>query len=616
MAAALSTGGAIGSHPRLEALTIPKSPGGDVIAVGPTAEDGVFLVHIQDIGFKYLNLSGSEAVWTSAGSFAGSVSADFGLFHTRGSEAGAFVSLVEAPPQSWACYRLPSKESGKAELIGRISALPGDIQAVCAQPGDAAAAVALASGQVRFFDLEKGQSAGKGLKFEGSSGSLALARLGPCRAVLLRPTPAAMSLEFFIVALDMEAKKAVLQLRGMLRMAGNLMSLGSLQGAVAPGNAPGKDEVLLCWKQDKHDTSVKSGDSANGLLFASAVVDSKASQMCLLAPSAGKSATQCWLCISGYLVECAAAEKKEHLDLQLRDARFGMPAASGSVSLASSSKELLTCKSGSVMLLAAGQKLAAVRTFLPSFSLKMVVGKQAAGGARQAGADGAKEGKLLQPLREVVSGKRQRTDPEAEALFSAKRRAVSEEALVKELQQRLWRPSQELVEAIIQHRCWAAGSALLALPDLEEALAVKLLVARPEFLARVVRRCCAPHDLDVALQHHLPTASLPGILETLLEWLGWHRELTEKSLAVAAPGLPAQAEIVSFLRAVADGCLASVARLDEDLLERLVEKLTAAQADIGRLERLYGAVRAASRERKPLTAKTSAPKIEVSCLEL
>jgi len=618
--------GGTASRPKFEALVTPQiAPGAEVAAIGPTDREGVFVAYVKGSGFRYLDLSGQEGCWSSIASYTGPVAGEFGLFHhvkTSGEGeallAESFVSFAEAPPRSWACFRLPdrsSKATGEAELVSRSASLPGDIRAVCAAPGDDTAALALASGQVRFFDLHTGQAAGKGLKFENqvAGAGMALARLGPGRAALVRETESSpAALEFFIVGFDAEARRAHLQLRGVLRMAGIAATFGGpLQGAVSAAWAaqPGKDRLLLCWS---------SADAGSGAIHASVALDSEAPEVALL-PQSSVSAkkglqTKSWACVSGYLAEWAPADKA--LKLSLRDARFGMQVLQGDLSLDAPCKEgaMLSATSGGITLLAArggksGNQLAAVRWCLPQFSLQMVIGQRAPP------ADARQQSELLAPLREIISGKRPRDDPAANELFSSKRHAANDKALADELRRRYWRPSQELVDLIARHRCWSAAASMLGLPELDEALAVRLLAARPELLAHVVPRARARQGLDVALRDHLPASMVPRIIELLLDWLTAHRDFPDALIQSVAPGLPSQANVVSFMRALADGCLPTLARLDADLLERVLEALTAAQVDAGRSERLYGAVRAASRVPQPFIAVIDAPAIEVAVLE-
>mmetsp|Transcript_9799 Transcript_9799/g.30482 ORF Transcript_9799/g.30482 Transcript_9799/m.30482 type:complete len:240 (-) Transcript_9799:90-809(-) len=234
----------------------------------------------------------------------------------------------------------------------------------------------------------------------------------------------------------------------------------------------------------------------------------------------------------------------------------------------------------------------------------MVVGK----GAGQA----PSANKPLAPLREAVCGKRPRDDPAVEELFSAKRHAASDAALAGEVRARSWQPSPELVAEVARRGCWASACALLALPELDEDLAVKLLRARPELLARVVRRARASHLLEQALRDNLPASQLPELLEVLLQWLEAYQEFPEEEVHRAAPSLPLLPDIVAFMGALSDGCLPSLARLEAPLLERAVEALAWVERDAAQATRLHAVVREACRIKKPVKTTGGEPqRIEV-----
>lgn len=250
--------------------------------------------------------------------------------------------------------------------------------------------------------------------------------------------------------------------------------------------------------------------------------------------------------------------------------------------------------------------IVAVKWSLPRFSLQMIIGKEAA--------QTVDETKPLACVREVISGKRSREDPAAEELFTAKRHATTDSALAAEVSARRWEPSHELVSELVRRKCWQSATALLNLPELDEDLAIRLLAARPELLAEVVRHTYAPNMLGQALQNHFPASQMPGALEVLLEWLEAHHALEEKTRVVAS-GLPRVPEITTFMRALVDGCLPSLLRLEADLLERALESLVRTHSDCMRTQRLYTIIREVCRfKRKPEPVGTL-PGIEVVRLD-
>lgn len=598
----------------LQVLEVPAL-GGDVLALGPTDRDSVFVAYVKGLGLRVspdFSSDSEAASWSQAGSLTASVHGPLGLFFHRSASASpdeeTFVSFLESPPRSWVCFRLPRDGAGDAQLVER-SAMPGDAVAACGEPTDAVAALALASGHVRFMDLATGKSAGKGLKFEQApeKSGLGLARLGSGRAALVRETSAPGHVaEFFLLALDTEQKRTVLERRGFLRdgpQPHSGQNLGSLLGASSCGR---EGKLLLCW-----------GLEGAAQAFTTASVDCESSELAPLPPRSAEvptGAAALWLCTAGYLAELVPGAAST---LVVRDASYGLLVTSSQVTLSCSKAFHATAGSTSLLLAvekakgakAKGSGIAAVRWTLPPFGLSMLVGR----GRAQALA--TPQAPKLTPLMEAVSGKRPRDDAAVEELFTAKRRVASDEALAAEIRARRCPPSYELADEVVRRSCWASARALLALPELDEDLAVKLLAARPELLARLVRRARAPQHLATALRDQLPTSMVAQILETLLVWLAAYRDFPEAEVQSAAPGVPRLDEITAFLSAMADGCLPTLATVDCDLLERVVEALTVVQVDQARTERVYSSVRAICRIAAPLKAAILPPAIEVVTLK-
>jgi len=381
---------------------------------------------------------------------------------------------------------------------------------------------------------------------------------------------------------------------------------GPLCGAAVVEETPGHERLVLCWPAKA--STAKSGPS---LVFAGAELRAEAEaaasatgiQLCIqpLASASASAAASLWVCVGGFIVDFTSPTSGEPWSFALRDAQLGMQVSSGTLPPAirpsgrGRSKTLVVSDaSGTVTALVGGGEeglVAGLRWTLPSFGLQMLIGSKATQTSR--------EGDSLQPLHEVLAGKRSRDDGAVSKLFAPPaKRVASEKALSAELRSRKWRPSHDLLDVIIKHECWEVSKQLLMLPELDEDLAVRPLVARSGLLPAVVRRTFDSQRLPGALRTHLPAAQLPGLIETLLELLEAHREYTEKELCEKMPGFPCVPEVVQFLGALADGCLTSLADLEPELLERVEEALAYANHDGSRVENLYGAVAASCSVKK------------------
>jgi hypothetical protein len=325
-----------------------------------------------------------------------------------------------------------------------------------------------------------------------------------------------------------------------------------------------------------------------------------------------------WFAIRGYLAELVVDAASEDVRLNLRDSRYGLQLASAvatpsgsrgakrretKAQIQKSSEPFVVTWEDVSVVAGIGGSTFALDWELPQFSLQMVVGSVVPPTGGTIAIGGCRE--ELAPLREAVVGKRPREDASVQALFSSKRRATTEAAWSAELRGRRWQLSAELIDAVIDNGSWPAARALLALPELDEAHAVRLLAARPELLTRVVRRSRAPEKLGVALRNHLPASQLKGVLEVLQLWLDTYLEFPEDDLRNAAPDLPRPPEIVQFLSSLSEGCLSSLARLDVGLVEQIIDSLSRLQGDTIRTEKMYGALRAAWRS-KPARRDTAA----------
>jgi hypothetical protein len=238
------------------------------------------------------------------------------------------------------------------------------------------------------------------------------------------------------------------------------------------------------------------------------------------------------------------------------------------------------------------------------------------------------ESELLRPLHEAIETRKRlredgaphQDDPACAALFSGNQKGRSqtdaETALITELQHRRWRASSELVEIIIQQEAWTVARQLLALPELDEDLAVRLLAARTAFLPAVVRRTSGSQRLAPALRRHIPAKLVEEVLELLLELMDAHKAYTLKDLRRKIPGFPHVAEIVGFFNALSKGCFSQIIGLDVNLLERVVECLSWASHSAARRESLHAAVSASTRLAKAPRLANDARPVEVSLLPL
>ena len=355
--------------PDFDSIEIPSSS--EASAIAPTDKEGCFLVFFQDVGFKYLNLL-PEASWTDAASFTGSISPEFGILH-HGHGDSNWVSFVEVPPKSWACYQL----ADTAELSGRMTALPGDIKAVCGA-GEGLAALALATGQVRFVDLTTGKACGKGVKLKeaSTSNSMCLARLRPRRVALVRQAPS-LELEFFVLELD-EMNAIKVECRGSLRTRPtHVLESIAFAGADTTENAgriAGKDQILLCWRKPELTNGVKNGKKHSAAVerhFAVAKLHDRDRPVPFVSPGGADMATQGWHAVSGYFAEWWHGEGAMHF--RLRDARFGLVAAAGEVTL--SAGNLLLSTSDRFTVATVGGAFVAVRWSLPRFTLRALAGQ-------------------------------------------------------------------------------------------------------------------------------------------------------------------------------------------------------------------------------------------------
>mmetsp|Transcript_106590 Transcript_106590/g.318564 ORF Transcript_106590/g.318564 Transcript_106590/m.318564 type:complete len:623 (+) Transcript_106590:97-1965(+) len=605
-----------------QVLEVPPAAG-QIAAIGPAGGEGVFVALVLGGGIQYIHISGKRQ-WVKAALSSESVTGSLGLHvHSANADEAKFlhVSFVDGSQKTWICLRIPAApgdaDIADAEEVGRLG-MPSEVAAACSSFGDPAAALALRSGAVRFVDLSTGAASGKGLKLEPSQskGEVALVRLAPYRVALVRGAPSSrLGVEFFVVTFDQGSEKAVLHLQGSFDGGDPLGTpVGPFAGAAAVEQAGAwrEDRVVLRWHLEEGREQV-APSSPRGHVLASTVLNQESPKLTLLPASPGAAA---WSCVRGYIAEWsparagAGAGAEGGLELTVRDARFGMTvASSAAVPLPAADRNVprLMATSGGVTLMVGRRGAAAqvlgVHWLLPGFSLQMLIGRGPA--AQPSGV------KALVPLREAVSGKRQRDDPAVEDMFSSKRHAATDRALAAAVKERRWAPSLELVNEIIYRRSWAAACALLSLPELDEDLSVKLLSARPELLARVVRRARAPHLLEPALRDNLPASQLPKLLEVLLQWLDAYRDFSQATLRREAPGLPELQDVVTFLGALADGCLPMLAQLEVDLLERTLEALMIVQKRSSRITHLYATLREAYRIRKPLRPVAEAPAIEV-----
>jgi len=480
--------------------------------------------------------------------------------------------------------------------------------------------LAFVGGLIKFHNSVTGQAATRNVKLldqgdKANAGApIVLAHLGPRRVIAVRNASGA-DVEVFIFRYDEEHERCDLDRDCTLSFADPMPTIaGPLCGASVIDATQGHERLLLCWP---------TAGASSSLVWAAAELPEEGAEAVPLRPlsagSASAAAVTAWACVGGFLVEFTAPSASEPWPFTLRDARLGMPVASGELpSVGRPGRRATHVASdpfGSVTALASGKEglVAGLRWSLPSFGLQMLIGSK----RKQSDCDG----NALQPLQEVLSAKRKRKDDTGvAALFdksSASRRAASEKALVAELKSRSWRPTHDLLDIMIQHECWAAARQLLALPELDEDLAVRLAVARPGLLPAVVHQTFGSRRLGASLRQWVPAAHLSGMMEALLQMLEAYREYTETELAERLPGFPRAAEVVSFLRALADGCLMLLTgSVSAELLERVHEALAFASHDAHRVENLYAAVSACCNVKKPPRLAPEMRPVEVYLLPI
>jgi len=611
----------LGADDGLKVFPLPEDrPGEQITSAGPTGKDGVFIIHVANVGFQYVTTKGKtphrEAVAKHKGTPTGSLYWTEDLENKSESSLVSFAeaSKTQANTEKWMCMRIPaigSQSDGpaKAELVAETQ-LPAKLAASCSHPEDALVAIMLVSHAIRFFRLSTGKAAGKGVKIGAASPDMttSLVRLGPGRvaAVRTRSEDSASGVEFFVVKFDEEVAACVLQISGTLQgsvpePSWGWPKVGPFRGAVCASSDgttdTGEDRLLLCWPQQQKQH----------LLFAAVCLKDEAPLPSPFPPNlqgTSPSSSNGWTFFEGargYLLTTSSSSSSGAPDgsmrINLREARSGMSAGSFDVPLGDHSgpPKLIETTGGSMMLLGRkGTSAALIKWSLPVFSLNMVIGKASA--AREA----RKSSSSVAVVHEVAAGKRKRDDPEFQELFSAKRRAVTDKTLAAEVLERRCVPVPGFVNLVAQQGCNMTAGALLGLPELSDDSAAQLLAAEPRLLPRVVKRIRSMSSFDEALSKHLPAAKLPGILNDILDWLEAYRNFTEDEVRKVAPAIPDVGEVIVFLTALADGCLPILTRLDGDLLDRVREALSEAQGDVTHTEQLYANVRAMCRIRKPL----------------
>lgn len=571
--------------------SIPDVGGREIVAIGATDREGVFITFVAGVGFEYVDLT-KEAEWSTAAEYTGPLLAKHGLhFSTSGSEA--YVSFAESR-QVWNCLRV-RLDGAETEPVLTQNTLPQDIVAVCSAPHDATLAVALATGTVRFLDARSGKSAAKGLKpeLQPSSKVVGLLHAGGGRAVLiLGSAEREIAAEFFVISLDTESRRCTVNLSGSVSGESVVPGgAGHFVGAQVLRSHPCR--VLFCWTGQ---------NGARGDHFASAVLDCEAPALTRLSSGSGCSGPAVWSNLDAFLLEWTSGASGPFL--RVRDTTFGMTVASAE-SLKIPSGTSVTSAGTTTVLLSKRRIIQAFHFALPAFSLHTVLGQ----GFKDSPCD------LPTPLHEAICGKRERDDATVDALFTSKRHKTTDVALASEVRSRRVRPSRDLVDTIVHHRCWASAVATIGLPELDEDLSVHLLVARPQLLPAVVRRARGSNVLSVALRDNLPDSKLAGIVEVLLQWIQVYREFPADEVRKSIPMLPSLSDIVEFLGVLVDGCLQSLVRMDAELIEKVVQALSKLQSELGRNERLCGSVRAAFRA-KPGKSHARAPMVELTVLPL
>lgn len=596
----------------------PAKVGKTVLAVGATDKDGVFVALVASQGFCLLDLSGGVANWTDLkGSELSAESVDapeleeleaktagaFGLHFHREADSSSCVSFP-ATSLCWTCWRQPQSKEQK-DLVSR-NVLKEKIVAACSSPGDGIIAIALAGGSFRFLNASSGKSVAKGLRLvsqrQGSANTddtpVQLACAGRHRVVAARGA-AGSDVDVFIFKFDIDACRCTLEWSGSLALPAALSTVSGPLQSISAVDGPGVDRLLLCWPSPNASKSSNKASSsgATALTWASAELQKDAPVLKPLGASSHNAvATEQWTCSHGFLIEfLPGSVGGTKCAFEIRDAHLGMPVTTGCLQVGEECKgvdfAVSDVRGGVTALFLSGTSGLAVgvRWTLPSFGLRMLVGANVAKTSQNSD--------LLKPLHAEMCRKRPRDEPCA-ALFArgkGQKTTAAEDALIDELANRRWRPCPKLVDVIIEQQSWEVARQLLRLPELDDDLAIRLLVARPILLPGVIRCTFGSRHLAGALQRHLPASQLPSVVKTALEFLDAHASYTLPELCAQIPSFPRVAEVVGFLTALAEGCFAMITSLDADLLECMEERLSWVSQASSRRETLHAAVFASCR---------------------
>jgi len=134
-------------------------------------------------------------------------------------------------------------------------------------------------------------------------------------------------------------------------------------------------------------------------------------------------------------------------------------------------------------------------------------------------------------------------------------------------------------------------------------------------LAKLVKSCQGPNNKDAsAIKSEVEAEDLDFVLQTLVSWLAFRRDLSPSTIRSNAPGIPVTSQITRFLIVLIDAFPQSLCRLPPDSIQKVIERLVTAGNEYTCHEKLLAKAAAACCERPAKQRKTTRGRVEVSML--